>query len=228
MINFDVDQYGWGAQKLFDDGTLTGAWDSREYVIHYGGNASFGAVIPGDPESEMRALRIYEQSHLSRGWRAIAYNYAVGNSGLIYRLRGENPGGATKGANEYTTAILWIGGLGQEPTAEAEVAMAEIINDVPMPVFPHSHYRATNCPGTYWREWIDNFVVDNGDTGDLMPEAQWYQMIDALFEGRPDEFQGDPEYWKHQVPTDSGEWTDFWAAFVRAISLDTGNTPGGY
>lgn len=57
----------------------------------------------------------------------------------------------------------------------------------------------------------------HGEEG-TMPEAQWFQMIDALFAGRPDEFQGDPEYWKHQVPTDSAEWSDFWAAFVRAIS----------
>lgn len=54
--------------------------------------------------------------------------------------------------------------------------------------------------------------------GDGMPTAQWHQLIDALFLGRPDEFTGDPEYWKNQVPTDSDEWADFWAAFVRVIS----------
>lgn len=51
----------------------------------------------------------------------------------------------------------------------------------------------------------------------LMPEQQWEQMIDALFEGRPDEFQGNPEYWKN-LPPDHPEWKDFWAAFVRVIS----------
>ena len=51
---------------------------------------------------------------------------------------------------------------------------------------------------------------------DDMPEQQWYQMIDALFIGS-DEFQGDPNYWKGLDP-DSGEWQDFWAAFVRAIT----------
>ena len=54
-VRFDVDQEGWGAQRVFDDGTLSGVWDSVEYVIHYGGNASFGAVVPGDPNAEMRA-----------------------------------------------------------------------------------------------------------------------------------------------------------------------------
>lgn len=60
--------------------------------------------------------------------------------------------------------------------------------------------------------------------GSIMPREQWEQMIDALFLGRPDQFQGDPNYWKYQVPSNSPEWSDFWAAFVRAISLE-GGTP---
>lgn len=55
---------------------------------------------------------------------------------------------------------------------------------------------------------------------DTMPTEQWHQMIDALFAGRPDEFTGNPDYWKNEVPKDSPEWADFWAAFVRAISLE--------
>lgn len=52
---------------------------------------------------------------------------------------------------------------------------------------------------------------------DMMPTQQWHQFIDALFTGRPDEFHGDPGYWKTLDP-DSPEWTDFWAAVVRVIS----------
>ena len=77
--------------------------------------------------------------------------------------------------------------------------------------------------------WSFNGSVDmmediRSDTVDLieskrngMPETQWHQMIDALFEGS-DEFNGDPNYWKFGVPEDSPEWEDFWAAFVRAIT----------
>jgi hypothetical protein len=54
----------------------------------------------------------------------------------------------------------------------------------------------------------------NGET--TMPTTQWHQMIDALF-AADDEFQGDPNYWK-QMPEDSPEWVDFWAAFVRSIT----------
>jgi len=52
---------------------------------------------------------------------------------------------------------------------------------------------------------------------DIMPKVNWDQMIDSLFIGRPDEFQGSPDYWKSLDPN-SPEWVDFWAAFVRVIS----------
>ena len=56
-----------------------------------------------------------------------------------------------------------------------------------------------------------------GPKGLQMPTQQWHAMIDSLFEGRPDEFQGDPNYWK-QLDPDSAEWRDFFAAFTRAIT----------
>jgi hypothetical protein len=52
---------------------------------------------------------------------------------------------------------------------------------------------------------------------ELMPKQQWDMMIEALFVGRPDKFQGDPNYWK-QLDPDSPEWVDFFNAFVEAIS----------
>ena len=206
-IQYEYDQEDWGAQRLFSDDYRAAGWHPVEHAIHYGGNAVTGAY--SGIEREMQVLRIYEQAHLSRGWSAIAYNYAVGNSGMVYRLRGENTPGATKGANLYTKAILWIGGLGQVPTAAAYRSMQRIIDDDPMPVYPHSHYRKTQCPGDYWREWIDQ--------GGNMPQEQWHQLIDALFVGAPDEYTGDPNYWKEMDPS-SPEWIDFWAAFVRVIS----------
>ena len=223
VVAYDYDQGDWGAQRVFPDGGLPGLWVPDKWVIHYGGNASFGAKVPGDVQREMAALRVYEQSHLSRGWRAIGYNYAVGNSGSVYRLRGENPAGATSGdyegdgipENSEARAVLWIGGLGQEPTAQAYAAMSRLLNDDPLLLTVHSDHKSTNCPGDFWREWANDFVVDS----DTMPKEQWFQMIDALFDGRPDEFVGQADYWKYDVPTDSPEWDDFWAAFVRAISL---------
>lgn len=55
----------------------------------------------------------------------------------------------------------------------------------------------------------------------LMPREQWDQMIRALFEGRPDLFKpvGGYTYWQGLDPN-SPEWaSDFWPAFVKAITL---------
>ena len=216
----DKDQADWGAQKQFADGDLTGLWVPDKWIIHYGGNASPAAE---NPALETWALRVYEQSHLSRGWRAIGYNYAVGNSGTTYRLRGENPSGATSGdyepdgvpENSEARAVLWIGGGAQVPSDAAYAAMRALIEQDPLlPLIVHKDVKGTtSCPGPYWTEWAHTFTVDTG-----MPRQQWEQLIDALFAGRPDEFVGDPDYWKTLDP-DSPDWaTDFFPAFVRAIS----------
>ena len=219
-VRFDIDQIGWGAQKVFDDYTLydyskpENYWVPVEYVIHYGGNATKAAP---NPAWESWALRVYEQSHLSRGWRALAYNYGVGNSGLVYRIRGENLPAATFGVNGITKAILWIGGKGQEPSDAAKASISRIINTDPMPVYPHSFYRTTNCPGDAWREWINNFEVGVGE----MPRILFEGMIDALF-AADGEFQPNDgaQFWKDLIddPT-NWQWdAHFWPAFTRMIS----------
>ena len=170
ILTYDFDQADWGSQKIFDDGGLSGKWDVDKVVIHYGGNGNFAgdALRAADRgyeypsvKAEMAVLRIYEQSHLSRGWRAIGYNYAVGQSGKIYRLRGENASGATSGdfdndgipENNEARAILWIGGLGQTPTEAALRSIAQLIADDPRLVTVHSDHKSTGCPGDPLREW---------------------------------------------------------------------------
>jgi len=51
---------------------------------------------------------------------------------------------------------------------------------------------------------------------EYMPKTQWEQMVRALF-ALNQELRGDPEYWL-QLPEDSPEWEDFWAAFANQVS----------
>ena len=219
-MNYDYDQQDWGAQKVFPDGALSGVWTPTQDVVHYGGNAVTDAYA--GVAREMQVLRIYEQSHLSRGWRAIAYTGAVGNSGATYRLRGENPPGATKGHNSYTRAWLWIGGGTQEPTGAAYASMKRLITN---PVHPHSYYRPTACPGDYWRDWITDFD-SRTDEGDIMPRILFEGMIDALF-AADGEFQPaaghtteeGAQFWKDLIddPTNWQWGAHFWPAWARMI-----------
>lgn len=64
--------------------------------------------------------------------------------------------------------------------------------------------------------------------GDTMPRWQFANMVNALFEGRPDEFRGADPGWFYRLTTDdppgiyddpdAPDWANFWRAFARVIS----------
>jgi hypothetical protein len=202
-INVDYDQADWGAQKQFADGALSGLWVPDKWIMHWGGNASLGATVPLSVEKAMQALRIYEQSHLSRGWRAIGYNYAVDQLGNSYRLRGENPSGATSGdyepdgirENAEGRAILWIGGKGQTPTPAAKVAARKLIEQDPKLLISHSDVKGnTECPGDDWRRYTASFILEE-DVVDALKQIRdrWSpEDIEDIFEAQIG--GGDPSY----------------------------------
>lgn len=161
MIPYDLDQSGWGSTKLYADGLLAGRWDPQYTIIHWGGGTS---QVPAD--SEAQRLRIWQRYHIhSRGWQDIAYNYAVGDSGLIYRLRGENHGGHTSGVDVETgepwnvvgMGVVWIGGLADPdgPSEAAKDAMSRVCRAAGYPVLGHRETgKRTQCPGSDWIQWI--------------------------------------------------------------------------
>ena len=76
-IPFDVDQAGWGSTQRYPD---TDSFNPAYVVAHWGGGTS---QIPAAGEDDR--LRIWQRYHVqSRGMRDIAYNYAVGDSGLVW------------------------------------------------------------------------------------------------------------------------------------------------
>lgn len=92
-------------------------------AIHYGGPAVSGYDAGASREREV--LRAWERFHIdSRGWRGIAYGYAIGASGNVYRLRGKNRYGAHLGDvdndgvsnNAEIIPVVFILGDQQEPT----------------------------------------------------------------------------------------------------------------
>lgn len=169
MLNvpFDVDQGDWGSRQTYGDDP--GFSDGVKYLaIHWGGGTS---QIPA--ESEDDRLRIWQAYHMdSKGFRDIAYNYAVGDSGHIYRLRGLNPGGHTSSSSDRTPegasynnasiGVVWIGGSSDEdgPSASALESMALLINALPtLIVKGHREIKEENgsytaCPGDEWMSWI--------------------------------------------------------------------------
>ncbi len=170
MIRFDRNQHEWGSTTAYNDGTLR-PFKLDKIVIHWGGNTDPDGPDDVASETEEAAiLRSWQRFHMAppREWTDIAYNYAVGNTGLSYRCRGLNRSGATSGdydndgipENEEAIAFVWIGGTAGLPTVEAYATMGQLIRDVfdeygVVPVTVHSDHKATACPGDEWREWVD-------------------------------------------------------------------------
>lgn len=174
QITYDRDQFEWGSRTRYDDGTLR-PFVLDKIVIHWGGHADPDGPDNQPSESiETAILRRWQRDHIDvRGWKDIAYGYGVGNTSLIYRLRGMNRQGATSGdldndgilENYEALAIVWIGGKGSVPSLGAYASMGRIIRqllsqhpnavvEVAKFVTVHSDHRPTQCPGDAWRLWV--------------------------------------------------------------------------
>lgn len=159
-IPYTYTQHDWGAIRPMADGTY-GTMNPDKVVIHWGG----GGIAAKGVAQEMEFLRFWDSYHTYRKkWGGgLAYNYGVGNTGSIYRLRGLNQAGATSGdfdndgipENKEALAFLWIGGAKGVPSEAAYISMERIIRATELSlVTGHLEHKATACPGPEWMQFI--------------------------------------------------------------------------
>lgn len=256
----------WRAQVDYD------TWDDPpkdedKIIVHYGGNANFA----GDPirsadrgysgwpsvAAEMAVLRIYEQSHLSRGWRGLAYGWAIGQSGSVYRIRGWNRYGAHRGdldedgipENEEGIPVLFILGGDQVPTQDALDTFAAMhteleMDEGPLAVYGHQEIAQmgtgtiTSCPGKHLMAFVKawragDIEEDDGAQGGVMFPIKYG---DGTPEGRPEKVED--VAWLQQMlravghdwsPDTYGQYGDGTAKAVRNfMHSGDGNVVWGY
>jgi N-acetylmuramoyl-L-alanine amidase len=160
MIHFDFDQAGWGSRTQYNDGVKL-PWNPDKVVVHWGG----GGYAAEGIQAEMARLRSWQNFHIDdKGWQDIAYNFGIGQSGNVYRLRGMNRSGATSGdfepdgipENHEAIAAVWIGGAKSKPSGLALASMARLINESGMStVIGHQQVKSTACPGPDWMRFVD-------------------------------------------------------------------------
>jgi hypothetical protein len=156
-----ISPQGWGARLDYD------LWSDQavlkdKIVVHYNGGRLIRAY--DGAEAEKAILRSWERYHIDRKrWRGIAYGWAVGMSGSVYRLRGWNNYAAhtgdadADGINENKEAIpvAFILGGTQEPSpaslaafrALADLLEVDTRSASHLKIIGHKDISSTDCPG---------------------------------------------------------------------------------
>ena len=158
-----VSPAGWGATVPYDTWPI-GNWRPDKWVVHYGGGAIFaGNLNYPSQDREKATLRSWERYHLWKGWRGIAYNYAIGQSGNLYRLRGERHAAATSGdaepdgipENSEARAVAFILGGTQRPSEAALLTFRRFWQTDRKPAIVHKDVKGdTACPGVFLTGWV--------------------------------------------------------------------------
>lgn len=160
----------WGASEDYD------AWEDRDtnqVFVHWGGTPVPEAAISGVVEAEMDVLRGWERYHLRKGWRGLAYDWAIGNSGKLYRVRGDAQSGATGGDidldgipnNVEAEAIVLIIGSGQSPSYYALRTLKAVLDTLDRREETWGHTESakygkgtvTSCPGSELIVFVRNY-----------------------------------------------------------------------
>lgn len=121
----------WGADLDYDTRPRD---DTNQIFVHWIGNPVEDDVLAGDVDAEMKKLRDIESYHQGKGWAGIAYDWAIGNSGTLYRCRGDAKSAATGGDidldsisnNAEAEAILVMIGQGQTASAECLATLSRV------------------------------------------------------------------------------------------------------
>jgi hypothetical protein len=179
----------WGSIVDYD-AKVWRPWNENKWILHWGGTPVLASAAKGDPHYERVQLRAWERYHVnSQGWRGIAYNWAIGNSGTLYRLRGDNANGATSGDYEPNdvdefdegVAVVFIVGTGQTVTDAAFATFRDMWAAVPELELVIGHRDVwrnsgtgsnTSCPGDQLAAWIDNDEYVTGGNSMYVHEGQ--------------------------------------------------------
>jgi hypothetical protein len=162
----------WGARVNYDLTHWT-PWIADGWALHHGGGPNPAGDAPFTIAKEMAVLRAWEAFHIDvRKWRGIAYNYAIGQTGTLYRLRGEQANGAHYSNDDVDQdgfsdnyekrAVVLIMGEGQIMSEAMKATFSSFWAESPNTwgVWGHGEIAAsgghsTSCPGVGPQAWID-------------------------------------------------------------------------
>jgi hypothetical protein len=133
-------------------------------AIHWEG-PRMGSFPHAECADKVRGIQRFHMD--SRGWADIAYSFVVCPHGSVFRGRGWNLRTAANGTdtgNDTHLAACYLGGKGDPFTAAAKRAFVWLVeqlterNGEKPSVKPHSHFKATECPGDTIRGWLSRMM----------------------------------------------------------------------
>lgn len=196
--------------------TVEFAHSCRGWAVHYNGPPMHTEGLA----TEMRKLRAVQDYHMdAKGWSDIAYSFAIGQTGTLYTARGwdwdqfangdDEVAPFDEGGNRYWRSVLWLGGMGEEPSSEVIRNLTEfvhysrVVRGVGLEVRPHLDWQPKPCPGarlTQLARTLHNWPIPID-----VPEVD--EHTDTISEPQP---EPEPE------PTPPSEQDDDMQTLIRA------------
>lgn len=161
-----LEQYSpsqWRAKVDYD--SWSAKPDTSQVFIHWTGMPCPEKVESGNITAEKALIRRLEADHLKRGWSGLAYDWVIGQSGKLYRVRGLARSAATSGDvdrdgfsnNLEGEAICFLTGTKGEVSEKALATAAELLKVIDYGEV-HTHSGAggtpTSCPGPELTQWV--------------------------------------------------------------------------
>lgn len=138
-------------------------------VLHHGGGHNYPAgVEPYSRAKEVQQLQQWESYHLyGKGWRGLAYGYGIGQTGTVYRIRGNNRYGAHLGDidgdgianNVELMPVIFIGSgdhVRLSDAAHESLVWLRHQIGAHLPLYGHQEVQpsGTRCPGPYGMQYV--------------------------------------------------------------------------
>jgi hypothetical protein len=185
---------GWGSRINYDD--WNDAYTADDSIgVHHGGGGDYPAgLAPFTVDKETAQLRSWERYHVeTKGWRGIAYGWAGGQTGELYRLRTWNTYGAHPGdvdadhiSNnaEVLPYLFILDGEHQKPSTAAlqtfETWRAWVEETLQREMYTRGHRElkgtATTCPGRYLQAYVATHRIT--EEIDMMDKATFFAWLD--------------------------------------------------
>lgn len=143
----------------------------RGIVCHYPAMGKSVGVLTQEQETSL--LRGWRNYHvLALGWGDIGYNYAIGQSGRVYSLRGDRVGAHARGHNSTTLGVLFIVGDNEPLTKAAQASFRALRatlrkRGASSGLWGHTEMsgNSTRCPGPYIMADIRSGVLKSASAG---------------------------------------------------------------